>query len=441
MAPVTASKISTVTVGSGGASSIDFNNIPQIYTDLKLVLSLRSTISTYTNDDFQININGLSTNQASRYLQANGTSATGSTVARWGGLVPADGSTTASIFGHAEIYIPNYTSSSYKVSLTESVNENNANESYFIFKGQLWSSNDAINRLTIVCADGLFKQYSTATLYGIKSVAAGAKALGGEISQVGNYYIHTFNSTGTFTPLQNLTIDYLVVAGGGGGGFGYNGYGVGGGGAGGVRSSVGTTGGGGVVESGFNVTPQSYTITVGAGGSNGTAYYPSTPYEATNGSNSSIASTVVSIGGGKGGWYGSNGANGGSGGGGGAASTASGGSGTTGQGYAGGGVVSGAGYYGGGGGGGAGSIGSGNTLTGTGQPGGSGISNSISGASTTYGAGGRGGFSNTTGNTPPTAASNTGNGGGGGTGGNAGGSGAGAGTAGGSGVVIIRYSV
>jgi hypothetical protein len=34
--------IATTTVGSGGAASIDFTGIPQTYTDLFLVSSLRS---------------------------------------------------------------------------------------------------------------------------------------------------------------------------------------------------------------------------------------------------------------------------------------------------------------------------------------------------------------------------------------------------------------
>ncbi len=35
-----------------------------------------------------------------------------------------------------------------------------------------------------------------------------------------NYFVHTFNSSGTFTPSANFYADYLVVAGGGGGGNG-----------------------------------------------------------------------------------------------------------------------------------------------------------------------------------------------------------------------------
>ena len=43
-------KLQTVTVGSGGASSIDFTNIPQTYTDLKIVLSARTNRASQTFD-------------------------------------------------------------------------------------------------------------------------------------------------------------------------------------------------------------------------------------------------------------------------------------------------------------------------------------------------------------------------------------------------------
>jgi hypothetical protein len=57
------------------------------------------------------------------------------------------------------------------------------------------------------------------------------KATGGTVVVYDGYYYHSFTSSGTFTPLQNITCDILIVAGGGSGGFGNGG---GGGGAGGL---------------------------------------------------------------------------------------------------------------------------------------------------------------------------------------------------------------
>jgi len=97
------------------------------------------------------------------------------------------------------------------------------------------------------------------------------KASGGDITYVYSQgklqAVHTFNDTGTFTPLEAIDVEYLIIAGGGGGG-GNSGVG-GGGGAGGYRSSVSgeNSGGGSSAESRASlVAGTSYTITVGGGG-------------------------------------------------------------------------------------------------------------------------------------------------------------------------------
>ena len=253
---------------------------------------------------------------------------------------------------------------------------------------------------------------------------------GGTITTSGSYTIHTFTSSGTLVVTGDGTVDYLTVAGGGGGGKDdYSaGRGGGGGGAGGYRTA-----------SSFNVSSQSYTITVGAGGAPGNV-------TGTNGGDS-VFSTVTSTGGGGGGGHSASanaqGSAGGSGGGG--SNGQAGGAGTAGQGNTGGTGGPDAPYMGAGGGGasavGA-SIGSGQTAGGAG---GAGTASSISGSSVTYaGGGGGGGGSGSAGgaggsggggagSTTSTGTSGTANtgGGGGGTRGTPG--------SGGSGIVIIRY--
>jgi hypothetical protein len=228
---------------------------------------------------------------------------------------------------------------------------------------------------------------------------------------------------------NRLSANYLVVAGGGGGGVDDGG----GGGAGGYQSST------------FSLsTLNTYSITVGAGGT--------APFSTTNGGNGSNSvvsgtglTTLTSVGGGAGGssLYGRNGFSGGSGGGGSgyAGGTGTGGAGTSGQGNAGGTSST---NQQGAGGGGAGAVG-GNGGAGTG---GVGLANSISGSSVYYaggggscslkagGLGGGGtGAQNTGGGTAATAGTaNTGGGGG------AASAFGPAGAAGGSGVVIISYA-
>jgi len=53
-------KIATVTVGAGGATSIDFTSIPSTYTDLQLFASLRDNTSA-TGKDYKIEFNGVTT--------------------------------------------------------------------------------------------------------------------------------------------------------------------------------------------------------------------------------------------------------------------------------------------------------------------------------------------------------------------------------------------
>jgi len=281
-----------------------------------------------------------------------------------------------------------------------------------------------------------FLQHYYKNALSIETVPGTVTATGGTITTYGSYKVHSFTTVGTatftITSPASVSINYLVVAGGGGGGVGRGG----GGGAGGVLT--GTT----------TLSSGSYTITVGAGGSN--AF---NDVQGGDGGSSSIGSIIVTTGGGGGGaWNARAGRNGGSGGGASAGDLLSGGTGVSGQGYAGSTRAS---DLVGGGGGGAGGAGSGST-------GGIGITSMITGTTTYYAGGGGAGsvssgaspgvafggtyqVANGTygggngGNTPGTnqpyqnAVANTG-GGGGGQEGYAGNSGFG-----GSGIVIISY--
>jgi hypothetical protein len=49
--------------------------------------------------------------------------------------------------------------------------------------------------------------------------AQGIRAVGGTITESGNYRIHTFTGSGQFTVIDpTLMVEYLIVAGGGSGG-------------------------------------------------------------------------------------------------------------------------------------------------------------------------------------------------------------------------------
>jgi hypothetical protein len=411
---------------NASAASVTFDNIPQTgYTDLKVVISAR-TDNAAVNDNVSIRPNGNTTNRTAKRLYGTGASALSDSLTDIVAGNIAGATATASTFGSAEFYLPNYAGSTNKSFSTDGANESNTGSGVFMsMVAGLWSSTAAITSLTLTSeASANFVANSTFSLYGLAAVgttpAIAPKASGGSvIATDGTYWYHAFLASGTFTPQTGLTCDYLVIAGGGGGGFATLGgaYGAGGG-AGGMRSTVTATGGGGSLESAISVTAQAYTITVGAGG----AVQSSAGAAGSNGTDS-IFSTITSTagGGGAGGASGQIGKTGGSGGGGAEGGAA--GSGTTNQGYAGGANPTG-GYAAGGGG--AGSIGG--SASSQNVSGGSGVATSITGSSVTYAAGGRGGVASAA-----SATANTGNGGEGKAGAT------GSSGAGGSGIVIIRY--
>lgn len=159
--------ISSVTVGAGGASSIDFTSIPNTYTDLVLKISGR-TSAAVVNSGIYIKFNGSTTSYQSRNLYTTtGTSATTNNSAdNYAGDING-GSSTANVFGNWEVYIPNYAGSSNKSYSIDYAAENNSNPTGLGFTAGLWSNTSAITSVSLT--NVTFVQYSSATLYGVKN--------------------------------------------------------------------------------------------------------------------------------------------------------------------------------------------------------------------------------------------------------------------------------
>jgi hypothetical protein len=432
---------------NASAASVTFANIPQTgYTDLKIVMSARLTSAGYDSTPWNsgnIAFNG-TTITSGKLLAGTGSAAVSDSNAA--AAFTTDTDATANTFGNFEMYVPNYTSSNNKSVSVDLVTENNGTASVCILEAILSTVTASITTISFTPTGGYsYAANSTFSLYGIAALgttpAIAPKASGGNIIDFdGTYWIHTFLTSGTFTPQVGLTCDYLVVAGGGAGG-------IGGGGAGGLRSTVGATGGNGTLESAISLSnATNYSIVVGGGGAG------VLDARGASGSNSSISgtglTTITATGGGAGGYTTGTGAglSGGSGGGGGHNGTHAGGAAVSPtQGFAGGSTP---GTLGGSGGGGAGAVGA-NSAGEPGANGGNGNASSITGTSVTRGGGGGGGGRDTT---PGTGG--TGGGGSGATTPNIGGAGttnlggggggrnwlvSGTGGNGGSGVVIIRY--
>jgi hypothetical protein len=158
--------IASSTVGSGGASSIDFTSIPSTYTDLVLKVSGRSN-RVDTVDTIVIKPNGSTTSMTFRWLAGDGAAAASATTDR---IYQDALNNTANTFGNAEIYIPNYAGSNYKSMSIDAVMEQNGTSANAGFQAQLWSNTAAITSINLAVGFGTgFLQYSTAYLYGIKN--------------------------------------------------------------------------------------------------------------------------------------------------------------------------------------------------------------------------------------------------------------------------------
>lgn len=427
-------------------SSITFDNLPTSgYTDLKILMSARSTRAN-TTDSVEMRVNGSSSGYTNyRIYSFDGNSGTSDNFTATGfNVSPLTAANTfANHFSNTEIYLTNYLSSSAKAaSWMSAAPSASLTGNGLILGNGLWSGTSAITSITIYTdsTSGYnLAAGSTFYLYGLSTASSSTvklapKALGGNIvTNDATYWYHAFLNSGTFTAKELLTCDILSIGGGGNGGANL----AGGGGAGGV-----------VYLTSQSVAAGDHIVQVGAGSP------VNRGGDGTQGSYSKFGSTTTAVGGGGGGSI--NGAfnaallGGGSGGGG----YATGGSATSGQGNnggsgtgssnsagggggAGGGGANGSGYSGGAGGAGTSTFSTWGLVTGTG----------VNSSGTVYYAGGGGG-----GGDSSSGSGGIGGGGGGGDNGtagtpNTGGGGGGSrqvgssrlGGAGGSGIVIVRY--
>lgn len=169
---------STVTVGVLGAATIDFTSIPATYTDLQLVMSVRSsnatngdlvealfnsTASSITGKRLEGVVSG-SPYVASDSLNVNQAGAQRIYVGACSAALD-----TASTFGSVQLYVPNYAGSTNKSTAGDGVGENNASTNTLAISAGLWSNSAAITTISISLfrTGASFVQYSTATLYGI----------------------------------------------------------------------------------------------------------------------------------------------------------------------------------------------------------------------------------------------------------------------------------
>ena len=165
-------KIASVTVGSGGASSIDFTSIPSTYTDLCVKLSMRVNAGSGGYQTYVRFNSDSGSNYSWRNLLGTGSSTVSQNSSPDTGMritMSVSSGDTASTFSNSELYIPNYAGSTYKSVSADGVSENNATAATADLAAGLWSSTSAITAVNVFASGANFVQYSTATLYGIKN--------------------------------------------------------------------------------------------------------------------------------------------------------------------------------------------------------------------------------------------------------------------------------
>lgn len=159
-------KIADVAVASP-VTDVAFSSIPSGYTDLKLVVSGRTSEGSVYGGIY-ISFNGTAYNSTGKLLEGDG-SAT-SSVSFTNGAISfiAGASATSNTFGSTEVYIPNYTSSNYKSYSSDGVGENNATLALAHLNAGLWSNTAAITSITVKpYLTNTFSTNSTFTLYGV----------------------------------------------------------------------------------------------------------------------------------------------------------------------------------------------------------------------------------------------------------------------------------
>lgn len=164
--------IESITVGSAGASSITFSNIPQTYTHLQIRAIAQCSTSTSTWQRLVVSFNSNTTNAdyADHLLYGDGTSAQAlaETSTRKGfGRASRTG---VSYFAANVIDILDYANTNkYKTSRTLTGIDSNGN-GQIALESNLWMKTNAITAITITIEDSSnFNQYSSFALYGIRS--------------------------------------------------------------------------------------------------------------------------------------------------------------------------------------------------------------------------------------------------------------------------------
>lgn len=163
--------IATVSVGSGGSSSITFDNIPNTFSHLQFRVMLANTNATLDDTRWRVNDDSTAGNYYQAHqLRGNGASATASGINPGTGyILPIPYNASSTRFAVGIIDILDYANANkYKTFRALSGADLNGSGDVFLRSG-LWMSTSAITKIVISPNSDNFAQYSHFALYGIRS--------------------------------------------------------------------------------------------------------------------------------------------------------------------------------------------------------------------------------------------------------------------------------
>lgn len=159
--------IATVTVGSGGASSITFSSIPSTYTHLQL----RGIFNSATQPQALLRFNSDSgSNYSYHQIEGNGSSAVAGAGTSTTSIIHfINGMESTTTAGNAFIVDVLDYANTNKNKTTRALTgcDKNGSGQMFLVSGN-WRSTSAITDISITTNAGTFAQYSQVALYGIR---------------------------------------------------------------------------------------------------------------------------------------------------------------------------------------------------------------------------------------------------------------------------------
>lgn len=169
--PTAMTALAKYTVGSGGTPNITFSSISNAYTDLLLLVSVR-TESSGGQMRMRFNSSTDSSYNRVKLYGDNSTTAAGVETSQtyFNYIDVANSNYTSTTYTNVRIYIPNYAGSLRKVFSVDSGDPNRAGAGYTEMHAGIRTNTSAITDIELSMNNSTdFEQYTTAYLYGIKN--------------------------------------------------------------------------------------------------------------------------------------------------------------------------------------------------------------------------------------------------------------------------------